>query len=232
MNRNIEPSLGCPRLAWKRLNMISAACKSCSSCSSSWSSTCSSAGQANSSPWICVNRSRISPAQGGIRDFTMVFTKRSTSCFGRNETRRTLSGVKQDAEVHSYHRIVDPMLQTPVEKTCRQKHFDKSANVFEVAPDRACTNRFVLSTRCPASHAEISESTNQMHITQQHAHLQCTMVCEPTSCTSRQCISLDRFVVHLRLAHWNQNREKRALHGRVAPVQDSSVLRPEDLLSS
>ena len=52
-----------------------------------------------------------------------------------------------------------------------------------------------------ASHAEISESTNQMHIPPQHAHLQKTIVFEPTSCTNRQCTSLDRFVVRLRWAH-------------------------------
>ena len=104
-------------------------------------------------------------------------------------------------EVHGDHRIVDPMLQTPPAKTCRQKRFERSANVFEVAPNRACTNRFVLSRRCPASHAEISESTNQVHIPQPHAHLQKTIVFEPTSCTNRQCISLDRFVVRLRWAH-------------------------------
>ena len=103
-------------------------------------------------------------------------------------------------------------------------HCDWSANVFEVAPDRACSNRFVLYRRYPASHAEISESTNQMQIPQQHAHLQRTLVFEPTSCTNRQCVTLDRFVVHLKLAHWNQNREEKTLHGRVAPVQDSSVL--------
>ena len=116
------------------------------------------------------------------------------------------------------------MTKCSPEKTCRQKHFERSANVFEVAPNRACTNRFVLSRRCPASHAEIPESTNQMHIPQQHAHLQRTIVFEPTSCTNGQCISLDRFVVRLRWAHWFQKREDRTPHGRVAQVQDSSVL--------
>ena len=40
----------------------------------------------------------------------------------------------------------------------------------------------------------------------------------------RQCISLDRFVVRLRLAHRNLNKEGRTLHGLVAQIQDSSVL--------
>ena len=53
-----------------------------------------------------------------------------------------------------------------------KKRFERSANVFEVAPNRACTTRFVLSKRCPASHAETSESVNQTHIPRQHAHLQ------------------------------------------------------------
>ena len=59
--------------------------------SSTSSSTCasSSAGQANSS-----HRFRISLAQSGIRALTMIFTKRSTSCFGRKETCRTLSEVR------------------------------------------------------------------------------------------------------------------------------------------
>ena len=148
--------------------MISAACKSCSGCFSSLNSTCSSsststgsstrsstcssssAGQAHSS-----HRFRISLAQSGTRVLTMIFTKRSTSCFGRKEHDEHFQRSGQHAEVYDDHRIVDPMLQTPLEKTCRQKRFERSANVFEVAPNRACTNRFALSRRCPASHAEI-----------------------------------------------------------------------------
>ena len=72
---------------------------------------------------------------------------------------------------------------------------------LSMQPNRACTNRFVLSRRCPALHVEISESTNQMHIPQQHGHLQRTSVFEPTSCTNRQCTCLDRFVVRTRRAH-------------------------------
>ena len=40
--------------------------------------------------------------------------------------------LEQHVEVHDDHRIVDPMLQTPLEKTCRQKRFERSADVFEV----------------------------------------------------------------------------------------------------
>ena len=64
------------------------------------------------------------------------------------------------------------------------------------------------------SELQISQSQSQMHTQQQHSHLQRTFDFEPTSCTSRQCISLDRFVVHLRLARWNQEgRENTAWLG-------------------
>ena len=127
-------------------------------------------------------------------------------------------------EVHGDHSIVDPVLQTPAEKTCRQKHCDKSADAFEVAPNRACTDQSVLSRRCPVLHAEISESPSQRHIPQEHARLRKTIVFEPTSCTNRQCISLDRFVVHSRLTRDNSTLEGRTQHGWVARVQNSSEL--------
>ena len=73
-------------------------------------------------------------------------------------------------------------------------------------------------------HVEISVSPSQMHIQQQRAHLQKATVFKPTSCTNRQCISLDRFVVHLRVARWGQERDEKTLYGRIAPVQDSSGL--------
>ena len=123
-------------------------------------------------------------------------------------------------EVHDDHRI-----QCFKHHSRRRvdKRFERSADVFEVAPNRACTYRFVLSRKYPASHAKNSESANQRHIPQQYAHLQKTIVFEPTNCKNRQCISLDHFVVHLRWAHRNQNRAERTPHGRLAQVQDSSV---------
>ena len=154
--------------------MISAACRLLfSMCSSPKSSTgsstgsSSSAGQANSSPWRCVNRSRISLAQDGMRDLTKVFHEQTHQLFRRKKRHdEHFQRSKQHAEVDGDHRIVGPMLQTPAEKICRQKHCDRSATVFEVAPDYACTNPFVLSRRYPALHAEISESQSQMHIQQ------------------------------------------------------------------
>ena len=150
---------------------------------------------------------------------------------------KTFKRSTQHAEIHSNHRIVDPMLQTPAEKMCRQKNFGKLANVFEVASDRACTNR--LDSCSPESIQRHTQKFRdhwvKMHIQQQHAHLRKDRLSfNQQAARIGQCISLDRFVVHLRLARWNQEREEKTLHGRVAPVQDSSGLtfRPEVLLKS
>ena len=153
----------------------------------------------------------------------MVFTKRSTRHDEHSEQ------PKQRAEVHRNHRIVDPMLQTPVEKTCRQKHFEKSANVFEVAPD-SCSPEVI---QCHTQ--KFRNSRVRMHIQQQHAHLQKTIVFEPTSCTKKTsyfCRSLRR-PFDIGTLKPEQGGKNTAC-GRVAPVQDSSVLtpRPEVLLKS
>ena len=116
------------------------------------------------------------------------------------------------------------MLQTPIEKTCRQRYCDKSADAFEVAPNCACTDQSVLSRMCPALHAEISESPCQIHIPRKHAHLRRTIVSEPTSYTNGQRISLERCVVHSRLTHVNQILEGRTQHVWVARFQESSKL--------
>ena len=200
--------------------MISAACKSCSGCSSSSNSTCSSSpsstssstrsllgsstsssncssssdGQANSSPWRYVNRFRFSPAQSGIGALTSFHEKIHQLVW---------------KEVHGDHRIVDPMLQTPPEKTC------------------ACTNRFGASRRYPASHEEISESTNQMHIPQQHAHLHKTIVFEPTSCTN-----LTMYFSRSDTMKPEQGGKSTAWSGRTSSRFVSADLRPEVLLES
>ena len=116
------------------------------------------------------------------------------------------------------------MLQRLAEKTCKQKNCDRSANALEVAPDCACTHPLVLSRRYPALHEEISESPSQMHIQQQHAHLHRTDVFEPTSCTSRQCISFGRCRRPFEIGKLESDKGGKTRHGLVAPIQDSPVL--------
>ena len=94
------------------------------------------------------------------------------------------------------------------------KNTSRSVNVFEVAPDPACANRFVLSRRYPASHAEISNHRvrctfdNNMRNSNGHFFV------------NQQATRIDNVFLSIAsssISDWH------TLHDRVTPVQDSSV---------
>ena len=194
-------------------------------------SSSSSAGQANS-----VNRSRISLGHGRIRDLTMVFTKRFTNCFGRKETVTNISrSSAQHAEVHSDLRIARCSASNTTRgdvqtKTLRQvgrcvwgctKSCMHRSNPCTPEGVQCCTQKF-------RNHRVRGTFHKNMRISERQLCL------NPTSCTKRQCVSLDRFVVHSRLTQENQTLggKNTAWLGRTSSIFFKADLRPESLLKS
>ena len=144
---------------------MTSACKSCSSCcslrsstssltcsspsSSTSSSICSSssAGTANSSHWRTCQPFPIFSGTRWNAGFYQGFHEKTHQPFRKKrDMTNAFRSQNNMQEVHSDHRIVDPILQTLAEKTCTQKYSDRLAHVFGCCT-RLCMHKSSVARR-------------------------------------------------------------------------------------